>query len=319
MKKYLEDLRQELKKKNLSNKEIDEIIADHEEMIQTAMAEGLTEDEIKKKFGQPEQLAEDLADFEAKEESEQSDTNDYKLLKSFDISEKELFVDVKLVSEDIIYQTSDDSTIKIYYRGEGEIDRYDLDYNNGKLELSIQKSLGLGISISINKKNDIDFIIELPKTKIATEFTHKSVSADINIKNLQVKKLNLGTTSGDVVIENSKLGDATWHTVSGVLNVQSTDFDELNSSQVSGDLKLDKITVKGNIKCNTVSGDIGIDEGTCDQFDLHSVSGDLSGNEFYPKKVTLRSVSGNINIENKKDLPIEVGSKRSVSGDIKIN
>ena len=46
MKKYLEDLKQELLKKKLTNKEIEEILTDHEEMIQNAMDEGLSEDEI---------------------------------------------------------------------------------------------------------------------------------------------------------------------------------------------------------------------------------------------------------------------------------
>jgi len=58
MKKYLEDLRQELVKQKLTNKEIEEIMADHEEMIRTAMEEGLSEEEIKAKFGQPKQVAE---------------------------------------------------------------------------------------------------------------------------------------------------------------------------------------------------------------------------------------------------------------------
>ena len=57
-----------------------------------------------------------------------------------------------------------------------------------------------------------------------------------------------------------------------------------------------------------------------DTFTLKSVSGDCIGEELYPKSISLRSVSGDIKIENKDvSRRIEVLRDKTVSGDIKIN
>jgi len=61
MKKFLENLRTELKKKHINEGEIEEILRDHEEMIDEALAEGLSEEDITKKFGNPEQVAADIS------------------------------------------------------------------------------------------------------------------------------------------------------------------------------------------------------------------------------------------------------------------
>jgi uncharacterized membrane protein len=70
MKKFLKDLETELRKNNLSENEIKEIMADHEEMIQSAKSEGLTDEELEAKFGSPKNVAEELSQFTEKAEDE---------------------------------------------------------------------------------------------------------------------------------------------------------------------------------------------------------------------------------------------------------
>ena len=62
MKTFLENLTKELKKNQVNENDIKEIIQDHEEMIKEAIDDGLNEADIEEKFGNPEDLAKDLAE-----------------------------------------------------------------------------------------------------------------------------------------------------------------------------------------------------------------------------------------------------------------
>src|SRR6056297_1542212 len=101
MKTFLEDLRKELKKQNLNDIEIADIINDHEEMISQAMEEGLTEDQIIEKFGDPKKLAEELGQNEPDNEPDKlNDSQDSVLIDTFS-KEGIQAVDFKLIHEDI--------------------------------------------------------------------------------------------------------------------------------------------------------------------------------------------------------------------------
>ena len=75
MKKFLKDLETELRKNKLSGAEIKEILADHEEMIQSAKNEGLTDEELEAKFGNPKKVAEELSQFTEKVAGTRSENN----------------------------------------------------------------------------------------------------------------------------------------------------------------------------------------------------------------------------------------------------
>ncbi len=316
MKKYIEDLRKELLKQKLTNEEIEDIISDHEEMIQNAIDEGLSEEQIIKKFGEPEQLAKELADFEPKKDAENIDSEYFVLWESFDVTKEELSVLVKLTSEDVIYQPTDASKIQVYYRGTGKINRYNVSFEKGQFELVGDK--GLGFRFAFGKNNDISFLIEIPKHVTITEFTNRTVSSDIMIKNLKINQFRLSTTSGDVIIENTKLGDAQWHTVSGDLSLKDSSMEVLSSSQVSGDIQFERVQIEKDVRCNTVSGDFNIEDSKCQELNFSTVSGDLNGKEFYPQKVSLKSISGDLNIKNKERSTIIILKKSTVSGEIDI-
>ena len=98
MKKFLKDLENELKKMKINSNEIKEILADHEEMMNEALKEGLSEEELATKFGNPAKLAQDLFEDLEKvstnlneyvEKGEFSAMKDYDLYKSFPIEYKQ--------------------------------------------------------------------------------------------------------------------------------------------------------------------------------------------------------------------------------------
>jgi DUF4097 and DUF4098 domain-containing protein YvlB len=83
-------------------------------------------------------------------------------------------------------------------------------------------------------------------------------------------------------------------------------------------MHMKKVYVGKEMKLNTVSGDIRIEDSLCQDCALHSVSGDITGMEFYPSRVSLKSVSGDITIKNKNHTDIEIVSKSTLTGDIHI-
>lgn len=317
MKKYLEDLRQELAKRKLTNKEIEEIMADHEEMIRTAMEEGLSEDEIKAKFGKPEQVAEDLADNDQVEHGEQQDTEDLVLWKSFPVDNDKIKVNVNLLSEDITYQLSDNNDIKVYYQGKGKVEKYEISYEKNEFRLSAPKRMGF--RFSYNETDDFRFLVELPKQVVVEELKHVILSSDSEFKNLTVNQMIISTTSGDLLITNNQIKYFKLNSVSGDCSFKDSKIGEINLSQVSGDTELRNVTISGDFKINTVSGDLDLRDVTCDNFEVRAVSGDVEGKEFYPQKVTLKSVSGDIEIKNKENRYIEIVKKSTISGDISIS
>lgn len=316
MKKYLEDLRQELQKQKLTNKEIEEIIADHEEMIRTAMEEGLSEEEIKAKFGQPKQVAEELADNNEDIVTEQEENGGLVLWKTYQVETDSLSIDVNLISEDITYQLSDSSEIKVYYEGKAKVEKYEISYKKNEFRLSAPKRLGF--NFSFGKGDDLRFVVELPKHVIVKELKHVTISSDSTFKNLKVNDLKINTTSGDICITHYQAEKFKLNSVSGDCSIENSKLGELNLSQVSGNTNLDHVTISGNFKANTVSGDVELNDVTCEDFEMHAVSGDVDGREFYPKKVTLKSVSGDVNIKNQEKRYIEIVKKSTLSGDINI-
>ena len=60
MKKFLKDLEKELRKIGVNEEEITEILADHVEMIEAGKSEGLNEENMNSKFGDPKNIAEEI-------------------------------------------------------------------------------------------------------------------------------------------------------------------------------------------------------------------------------------------------------------------
>ncbi len=316
MKKFLEDLKKELQKRNLSRKDIEEILADHEEMIQSALAQGLSEEELNSRFGDPVSLANDLSDSGERVEAKQAKYNDFQLYKTYLMKSDELSIESALVSENITYQASEDDSIKVYYQGKAGIDDYEITYEGNVLRIAAPKKIGF--LFMRNMSDDMNFIVEVPKTANIQSFSLKGVSSDAKVLNLDVKDFTLSTTSGDVTLENVKLGTTKWNTVSGDVHVSQSQIESLTSSQVSGDLFMDHVEVLGNVRLSTVSGDVEVENSTCKICELGSVSGDLKGTEFYPEKLSLKSVSGDIVLINQSDKKVDIVKSSSISGKVVI-
>ena len=317
MKKYLEDLKQELIKRKLTSEEIDEIIQDHKEMISNAIDEGLSEDEIMKKFGQPSQVASELADFNDKEPALQESTDEYQCFKTFEVLEDTFSAHVNLISEDITYQVGSDEKIKVFYKGKGKVEQYEISYEKNEFRLSAPKKLGFNFSFS--KENGIDFLVELPREVILNVLKQVTISSDSELKNIKANDLIINTTSGDVTVLSCKIGKMKLHSVNGDAKFKDSSFDDVVISQVSGDVTMENSNIEKDYRGNTVSGDIELEDVTCVNFESSAVSGDVNGKNFYPQRIIFKSISGDLNIKNSEKKYIEIVKKSSLSGDISIS
>jgi hypothetical protein len=325
MKKFIEDLRSELKNKKMSSSTIDDIIKDHEEMIAAAKEEGMSEAEIIKKFGDPKKLAEELAydmtdsetetenEFE-KEEASPNETG-FVLYQSYLPEEDFVKFLFNLVSDDMTVKPSEDQYIKVYYKKIRNISKYEIEFKHQELTIKAPKYVGFVLNLS---RGDGSFLVEIPKHLTVSNYKQSSVNADITLQDQNIKIFDLNSTNGDIIVKSSKLGQTKWNTVNGDVNISESTIDEVIATHVSGDLLVKDTVILHDLKIHTVSGDIKVENSVCNHLDLSTVSGDVHGKEFYPRSVELRSVSGDIRIKNHENKPIEIIRKKSLSGTIVI-
>lgn len=325
MKKYLKNLEAELKKLKISDQEIAEILADHKEMINAAQEDGLTDDELELKFGNPEQIAKEL-----KNDNFQSGLNDrvepvagegelkdYTLFKAFPVNEGVQKVSVNLVSEDVVYFPYDGQSIQVFAKKLKDPEKYIAEFTNG--EFVLKKRKGNEINI-FGRRSTPDFGIMMPFEQYFEVFSINTVSGDFLIDQVNSKEFNLKTTSGDFELSNIKVEDAKLNTVSGDFEVTGFSSNTLDISLVSGDCEMENVKINGDVSVNTVSGDFELNNFVAENISFRTVSGDLEGREVYPKTMELKSVSGDIEIYNSnKSHHIEILSKKSLSGDVTIN
>ncbi len=323
MKKYLKDLEAELKKNQVSEEEIAEILQDHEEMINSALNEGLSEEELYEKFGDPKDVAEELSadaasdNNSSNDDKETSEGNEAKKVYEFTGVLDDYNVNITLVNEDVFFKLSNEDKITVEAKNIDHPDRFTVKFVDNELVITSPKNYGF--KWGFFRREGGKFIVTLPKEKAIDKIGIKLVNGDVSMHGLKIKHLKFESTNGDMKLDDLIVDEFQIRTVNGDIDANDLTAGSFNGSMVNGDMKLKGITVAGDIVLNTVSGDIKISDSSCEQASMRTVSGDLKGKEFYPKKVSLASVSGDIVIENNDDgKTIEVLRKKSLSGDIRI-
>ncbi len=315
MEKFLRDLEAELRKNKLSESEIKDILNDHREMIETAKNEGLSDDDLEKKFGNPKEVAEELSQFTEKEREGKEKTG--METKVFTGIKEGYDVKIELLSEDFTVVFENQDTITVECNGKGNFDEYHIGYENDTFYLRSPKRYGFFNFKGREDKNS--FVVTLPKGIKIGEMKAKEINGDCVISDVVAKGFVLETNNGDNKLNNFDVEDFKIHTINGDVEMTGLKAKELKVSQVSGDLSLKSAVIDGDFNLNTVSGDLEIEDVQCKEFFAKTVSGDIDANEFYPESLSLTSVSGDINVTN-TDIgrPIEIKHRKSVSGDIEI-
>nr|AJG37903.1 hypothetical protein [Firmicutes bacterium enrichment culture clone fosmid MGS-M1] len=298
MKTFLENLKKELEKRHFTKEDIEEILEDHQEMIEEAKNDGLSDDDLIEKFGEPSKLAEDLSGSKSSNEvTEEVNTDDYKLLQSFPVLENNVDVIISLTSDDVECVAHDEETFEVFYKKVKNINDYKLNFDGKVFSLEEKKKIGLfGFKVGSGQ-----FIVKVPK--------------ELNPNNLSIK-----IVSGEVALVQVNAKDVSLRAVSGNLVVRQGQYASLDMSIVSGDAKVNNVDISKDASINSVSGDITLSEVTAKNFFVKTVSGDCKGREFYPENVRLKSISGDMKITNSDQSRIvNIISKKTLSGEIRIN
>lgn len=325
MKKYLKDLEAELNKLNISAEEIAEILQDHKEMLEEAVAEGLSDDEIALKFGDPEKLAKDLHEdvFEEKLNKKHESVfgteklQGYELVNSFQTLGDLNSVKISLISEDVVYFPYDGEEIEVYVRGKFREEDYSMNFKDGEFYFKRSRNKN---GLNIFGKKSPDFGIRVPRKELEL-FNVSLVSGNGEAEDIHAEKVNLKTVSGDLKIISLTTSDTlSVSVVSGDVKLEKVIAKGFEISMVSGDLKLNQAKFDEAIHIGTVSGDANVKDMKCPGLSINTVSGDFNGKEVYCESVSLKSISGDVNIKNSNtDIEIQIKDKKSLSGKVTIN
>lgn len=321
MKKYLSALEKELKKLKMSYEEVDEILSDHKEMIETALNEGLTEEDLHQKFGKPEELARQLFEDSMNEgipvnvggTFDPNKLEGYALFKSFNVLGEAYDVSIGLISEDVRMYTHDQDTIEVYHKGDTA--NFDLSFEQNVFSFKAKKKVGF-----FNFKKSTKFVVVLPTTAACKEFHFSITSGDAELEGIVSKESKINTVSGDIVLRDYISGDTKFNTISGDFEIFGVQTDDLFCKAISGDYEVESGKVNGSLMLKTISGDFELKQVVAGATTFNSVSGDLDGSDFYPTEITVKTVSGDVEISNSDSTKaISLVSKKSASGDVKIN
>ncbi len=311
MKEYLNALKKALENQALSKDVIEEVLKDHEEMLQAAFEDGLSEAELTKKFGDPEKIAKELSQVEGSQTAEK----DLERFKTFTVKAP-FKIETETSNADITYNLIDSNDLQIW-TDDAEMKGYRIVFEDDCLCIRSKEksSMGLFNFLSTGKKHKL--MVKIPK-QLCRRIYHKSVNGPVLIEGLHLESADINTVNGRLTALDTTMNHATFHTVNGEIKGRKLTLKQLHTSQISGLTDLKALTVEDDITINTVSGDSHLEDIKVHRLHLKSVSGRIKGTEIYPKVCQLKSVSGSILIENKTKTDIDIEKEKTVSGTIKI-
>jgi hypothetical protein len=321
MKKYLNDLEAELKKLKLNNEDIQDILRDHEEMLLEASNDGVGEDDLSSKFGDPAQVAQELARDSKRVNYNEKVYGDgefegFELIKSFPVLDTLEDVDIKLVDEDLKVYPYEGDSIKVFLQGDVDVEDYTIEFKDNDFTLKNKKSKR---KFKVFQNRSVNFGILLPQGQL-DKLEVSVVSSDGVLGHLSAKKATIQTTSGDFYLEGLSVENTCkLVAVSGDIKLDLLQAEDCSISLVSGDMEIANLSLLKDLDINTVSGDVSVQDAKMAECSFRTVSGDFEGTEVYPEVVNLKSVSGDFTITNdNKEFEIVIGKKKTLSGDVTI-
>lgn len=196
---------------------------------------------------------------------------------------------ISLVSDDIVFETSEDKNIVItYYDNADESDyviREDknvlsMEYHNEGSAFNVFRVTDLA-DLFHRMKEDRDNIppvkITIPKD-YAGIYNVEVVSGDVAMSGLPAQgKVSIDSTSGDLSVNNMQFSD------------------DIRVNTVSGNIRLADCVVEKNVDLNTTSGDIYLENiETAQAIDCNTVSGEVNGSNVKALSIDMNTTSGDV-------------------------
>ena len=203
-------------------------------------------------------------------------------------------LDLSVPAGDVDVETVDGEESVVVVEGDERIvEQTEVTFDGHVLSVSFRGTKPFGIVISIG-----DFSFGNGKLRVRARIPHASrarlttASADVKLRG-RLESLETKTASGDLALSGEVEQDATVKTVSGDVRIE----------RIGGDLKL--TSVSGDATVRSIGGSV----------EAKTVSGDVRLESVREGRVTLQSVSGDIEVgvETGTNLDVDAGS---VSGDL---
>lgn len=349
---YMEALQ---KKLECFNRELQqEIVEDYEQHFAEGIAAGKTEEEIVAELGSIEDMIrelseEDLRQSGAEAGGQEEDSKDNactaeeRQSNTYSGEYKAVVIDGAV--GDVNVEQSGDGQIYVEYQNNGSKEYRFYQYEeDGVFYAGIRRDKGAStkeakraVKIMLFGKTlnvDLDNPLDLGKTFAGVwgsgsggitlnvripagmpRLEVKTLSGDINVKNVTPEQLNINSTSGDIEIRHVTV-------------------DRLRLNATSGDITASRI-YSGDMDVCVTSGDVELDDADAGTFHLQTASGDFSGNRMRGNSMTAGTGSGEVNLNGcferygirtgsgDVDLRVEAGAKEirlgTGSGDVELD
>lgn len=327
---YMEALQ---KKLECFNRELQqEIVEDYEQHFAEGIAAGKTEEEIVAELGSIEDMIQELSEedlrqsgTETRGQKEDSEDN----VCAEEDSQSNIYsgeykaVVIDGAVGDVNIEQSDNGQIYIEYQNNGSKEYRFYQYEeDGVFYAGIRRDKGasakeakravkimlFGKTLNVDLDNPLDFgktfagvwnssggitlnvriPAEMPRLEV------KTVSGDINVRDVTPEQLNINSTSGDIEIRHVTV-------------------DRLRLNATSGDITANRICSSDADVCVT-SGDVELDDADVGTFHLQTASGDFSGNYMRGNRMTVGTGSGDVEFDG----CFERYSIRTGSGDVEL-
>jgi len=280
---YLRRLRNRLNDLNIDGK--DEIYNDFTNHFEIGHQNGLSDEELVENLGSIDEV---LESYESLPKHEKITIDNHEQKKEF--TNKITTIDISAKHADTKILPSNDNSFKVEL------------YKEGKL---LEK---LSHMLTAYQEESVFYVKVLPI------FPYKSFGdyeLSIRVPN-NLKNIKLGTSSGDVYINNLSADHIDIQSASGDINLHTLIAQTLSLEIASSDVNINKLT--GNLDIKSASGDVEVNQTSGDNFKFNNASGDLNIHADY-KCILLNNVSGDVNAEFKT---VDQMNVSTTSGDINI-
>lgn len=280
---YLKRLKNRLNDLNIDGK--DEIYNDFTNHFEIGHQNGLSDEELIENLGSIDEV---LESYESLPKQEKIIIDNHEQKKEF--NDKITSIDINAKHADTKILPSSDNNFKVEL------------YKEGRL---LEK---LSHMLTAYQEESVFYVKVLPI------FPYKSFGnyeLTIHVPN-NLKNINLGTSSGDIYINNLDVDKLNIQSASGDINLHTIHTNELSLEVASSDVDINKLI--GDLSIRSASGDVQIDHTSGDNFSFKNASGDLNIQANY-KRILLNNVSGDVNAEFKT---VEQMNVSTTSGDINV-
>lgn len=338
---YMQHLKEALQGYDRSFAE--EILESYEEHFADGIKSGRTEEEICDELGKIENFMKDIEDMMGDKDIHTHEVDHFTSIEEA----KERYsginkIELALVSMNVKVRPSEDNELHVYLENGREKSKYlqesisgdsyyareivDKNHKKG----SALKGLGFIFLMGISCEEDQTLVVEVPSRlnslKIKTmsgdlklqevwskALTLETMSGDIEQNKIYAEEAILKTASGDIQLRDGKGKDAVLQTTSGDISWREGNVEEAQITTISGDV--DFMGSKANrLKIKTTSGEVELRNSEIADLNAATTSGDIEGT-FFAEKLSVQSISGDIDMTLDRRGRELIAKTKSVSGD----